>query len=287
MTKPLRLLFLISFFLMQSVFLLQDLDIAQAEKLRAWTDKNGVIHITDAPKGDDTNTNTGTNTSTSTSTNTVSGDSPETATSSDTVNSKSKKITLPPINTNKTSIIWAITLALPILIRFVFLRHPLPKIVALISLVFIWLINSAVFRALDVANKTNVTLLLLSYLILCKGYKKYKRSQARRQREEEKDSQGFGQKNEKAKTKEENENNKAGPRTKKQAINSEKDYEDTLGLGGTYTVEDIKRCYRELVLKYHPDKVNHLGDKLKETADLEIKKIYEAYAYFKKKKGFK
>lgn len=240
MSNRLSLSFLILFFLVQ--FLLET-GTAQAKDLHTWTDEKGVVHITE------------------------------------TANDISKKITFPSKKTNKTRLIWAISLVLPILIRFAFLRYPLSKTGALISLVFIWLINSAVFRTIDIANKTSVVLLLISYLILCRGHKKYKKLQARQK--------GFGQEKTKAKMKEGYEENSGGHGSNRQELKSEKYYEETLELGGTYTVDDIKRCYRELAPKYHPDKVDHLGEKLKEAAKMEIKKINEAYEYFKKKHGFK
>ena len=41
--------------------------------------------------------------------------------------------------------------------------------------------------------------------------------------------------------------------------------------------EDIKKAYRELANKYHPDKVNHLGHEFKELAEKRFKEIEEAY----------
>ena len=45
----------------------------------------------------------------------------------------------------------------------------------------------------------------------------------------------------------------------------------------------IKSAYRKLAFKYHPDKVSHLGSKIREVAESEMKKINEAYEYFQKK----
>lgn len=59
-------------------------------------------------------------------------------------------------------------------------------------------------------------------------------------------------------------------------------YARVLGLSGKVTREDIKKRYKDLVRQYHPDKVSHLGPKLKEVANEEIKKINEAYEYLKK-----
>ena len=41
--------------------------------------------------------------------------------------------------------------------------------------------------------------------------------------------------------------------------------------------EEIKKAYRELANKYHPDKVHHLGDEFRELAEKHFKEIEEAY----------
>ena len=41
--------------------------------------------------------------------------------------------------------------------------------------------------------------------------------------------------------------------------------------------EDIKRAYRQLAGKYHPDKVEHLGDEFKVLAEKHFKEIQRAY----------
>ncbi|MGC1321447.1 MAG: TPM domain-containing protein [Candidatus Udaeobacter sp.] len=56
-----------------------------------------------------------------------------------------------------------------------------------------------------------------------------------------------------------------------------------LGLRGRITFDDVKRCYRERMQEYHPDKVNSLGQKLREVADSEAKKINAAYEFFRRK----
>lgn len=66
---------------------------------------------------------------------------------------------------------------------------------------------------------------------------------------------------------------------------NEKDYAHKLGLKGRISIDDIKGRYRELVAQYHPDKVEHLGPKLKEVAEREIKEINAAYEYFRRKYG--
>lgn len=68
-------------------------------------------------------------------------------------------------------------------------------------------------------------------------------------------------------------------------VNAEHYYAAVLGLSGPVNADDLRRRYRELVLQYHPDRVSHLGIKLKVLADREIKAINEAYGYFKDKYG--
>ena len=41
--------------------------------------------------------------------------------------------------------------------------------------------------------------------------------------------------------------------------------------------EEIKKAYRELANKYHPDKVLHLGDEFRELAEKRFKEIEKAY----------
>jgi hypothetical protein len=62
-------------------------------------------------------------------------------------------------------------------------------------------------------------------------------------------------------------------------------YAHVLGLSGCVTRDDVRRVYRELARQYHPDKVQHLGPKLREVADSEIRQLNEAYAYFRERYG--
>jgi DnaJ-domain-containing protein 1 len=49
-----------------------------------------------------------------------------------------------------------------------------------------------------------------------------------------------------------------------------------LSVADDATPEDIKRKYRKLALKYHPDRVGHLGPKVQAEAEKKFKKITEA-----------
>jgi len=60
-------------------------------------------------------------------------------------------------------------------------------------------------------------------------------------------------------------------------------YASVLGLEGHIKPETVRQSYRNMVKQYHPDKVAHLGPKLREAAEAEMKQLNEAYEYFKKK----
>lgn len=62
-------------------------------------------------------------------------------------------------------------------------------------------------------------------------------------------------------------------------------YGRVLGLEGDIGLGDIRKRYLQLTKEYHPDKVLHLGPKLREVAEAEMRKINEAYEYFRKKYG--
>lgn len=51
------------------------------------------------------------------------------------------------------------------------------------------------------------------------------------------------------------------------------------------TDEEIKKAYRRMAMKYHPDKVSHLGDEFRKTADEKFKKVNEAYEKIKKERN--
>jgi DnaJ like chaperone protein len=53
----------------------------------------------------------------------------------------------------------------------------------------------------------------------------------------------------------------------------------------TATDEEVKKAYRRMAMKYHPDKVSHLGEEFKKTADEKFKKVNEAYEKIKKERN--
>ena len=64
---------------------------------------------------------------------------------------------------------------------------------------------------------------------------------------------------------------------------SEERYYAVLGLQSGADFVTIKKAYRKLSMRYHPDKVGHLGDEFKGVAEEKMKEINAAYDYFKKK----
>ena len=58
---------------------------------------------------------------------------------------------------------------------------------------------------------------------------------------------------------------------------------DVLGVSRGASQDEIRRAYRKLVVKYHPDKVDHLGDEFKVLAEKKFKEIQEAYQVLARK----
>lgn len=53
----------------------------------------------------------------------------------------------------------------------------------------------------------------------------------------------------------------------------------------TASDEDVKKAYRRMAMKYHPDKVSHLGDDFKKVAHEKFRKVQAAYEQIKKERG--
>ena len=48
---------------------------------------------------------------------------------------------------------------------------------------------------------------------------------------------------------------------------------------------EVKKAYRKMAMKYHPDKVAHLGQDVKKQAEEKFRKVQEAYENIKKQRG--
>ena len=51
------------------------------------------------------------------------------------------------------------------------------------------------------------------------------------------------------------------------------------------TDEELKKAYRRMALKYHPDKVSHLGEEFRKTAEEKFKAVNEAWDKIKKERN--
>jgi DnaJ like chaperone protein len=51
------------------------------------------------------------------------------------------------------------------------------------------------------------------------------------------------------------------------------------------TNDEVKRAFRKMAMKYHPDKVSHLGEDYRKSADEKFKKVNEAYEKIKKERN--
>ena len=60
-----------------------------------------------------------------------------------------------------------------------------------------------------------------------------------------------------------------------------------LGVSQDASEEEIKKAYRKLAKKYHPDTVANLGEEIKKKATEKFRAVNEAYEELKKQRGFK
>ncbi len=58
-----------------------------------------------------------------------------------------------------------------------------------------------------------------------------------------------------------------------------------LEIGNSATNEEVKKAYRRMAMKYHPDKVSHLGEDIRKSADEKFRKVNEAYSRIKKERN--
>lgn len=72
-------------------------------------------------------------------------------------------------------------------------------------------------------------------------------------------------------------------RSANESLESAARYYATLGLDNGADMNTIKKAYRQLSMKYHPDKVSHLGVEFKGVAEEKMKELNAAYEFFKRK----
>ena len=66
-----------------------------------------------------------------------------------------------------------------------------------------------------------------------------------------------------------------------------KDPYKVLGITPNATDEEVKKAYRRLAMKYHPDKVEGMGEEVKKNAEAQFREINEAYEQIKTARGMK
>lgn len=62
---------------------------------------------------------------------------------------------------------------------------------------------------------------------------------------------------------------------------------DILEIPATATDEEVKKAYRRMAMKYHPDKVAQLGEDVQKAAGEKFKKVQIAYETIQKQRGMK
>ncbi len=60
-----------------------------------------------------------------------------------------------------------------------------------------------------------------------------------------------------------------------------------LGINSNATDEEVKKAYRKMAIKFHPDKVAQMGEEYQKGAKEKFQKIQEAYDEIKKRRGMK
>ena len=65
---------------------------------------------------------------------------------------------------------------------------------------------------------------------------------------------------------------------------TEADYK-ILEVDANVSDEEVKKAYRKMAVKYHPDKVDGMGEDVRKAAEEKFKRLQEAYENIKKKRG--
>jgi DnaJ like chaperone protein len=68
--------------------------------------------------------------------------------------------------------------------------------------------------------------------------------------------------------------------------NVDSDY-SVLGIATAATDEEVKKAYRRMAIKFHPDKVAQMGEEYQKGAKEKFQKIQESYEAIKKRRGMK
>ena len=66
---------------------------------------------------------------------------------------------------------------------------------------------------------------------------------------------------------------------------AKRDYYEVLGVDKNASADEIKKAYRKLAVKYHPDKVATLGEDIQKAAEEKFKAISQAYEAICRERG--
>jgi DnaJ like chaperone protein len=58
-----------------------------------------------------------------------------------------------------------------------------------------------------------------------------------------------------------------------------------LGIEPSATEEEIKKAYRQMAIRYHPDKVAQMGEEYQKGAKEKFQQVQDAYDNIKKSRG--
>jgi preprotein translocase subunit Sec63 len=67
------------------------------------------------------------------------------------------------------------------------------------------------------------------------------------------------------------------PRAANPAAATEPGWHEVLGVSAAASADQIREAYKRLISKYHPDKVDNLGQELKDLAERKTQEITAAY----------
>ncbi len=68
-------------------------------------------------------------------------------------------------------------------------------------------------------------------------------------------------------------------------MNSKLKYFSILEIPPTEDMKVVKKAYRKMVKKYHPDKLRHLGEEHIKGAEEKFRQVQKAYEHIQKERG--